>query len=384
MFNLVARMCSRLRCNLSPIKLQHQSKSACNNIIRNFNSIAHKSKCGQYRQLYNKPYVRSSIRVAVTKSCNFHTSQPKNAGPLLALLLKPITKGVAIISGRVFRQWWKGLPKEKRKYFIEVLQKNKYRILAFIGGTCFVVGVFYVSHLQTTPITNRRRVIFFSESQLAKIAAVEYEKQCMQFDKKFVDSENDLYRIVEDVASQLIKHNQHIPEIKNKTWIVHIVNDPQQKNAFVLPNGQIFVFTGMFHAVKNEQQLGIILAHELAHVVLNHAAEQISFLEFFDWLMIVVLAGLWAFLPNDGLAIVASWFKNKVSELLIQMPYSRGLELEADEVGLQLAATSCFDVRESQVFWEMMADASEKNDELDVEWLSTHPTHENRAKKFEV
>ena len=38
-----------------------------------------------------------------------------------------------------------------------------------------------------------------------------------------------------------------------------------------LQNGEIFVFTGILKAVSNEQQLGTVLAHEIAHVVLNHA-----------------------------------------------------------------------------------------------------------------
>ncbi|XP_033101519.1 metalloendopeptidase OMA1, mitochondrial-like [Anneissia japonica] len=208
------------------------------------------------------------------------------------------------------------------------------------------------------------------------------QDQCRQYEHRFIDS-HELFHLVDKVASQLIKCNQHLPEIKNRTWVVHIVDDPKQKNAFVLPNGHIFVFTGMLLAVMNEHQLGIVLAHEIAHVVLNHGAEQASFLEFFDWLMIVVLAGFWAFLPNDGIAIIATWFKNRVAELLIQMPYSRSLEVEADVVGLELAANSCFDVRESQVFWELMADASQRNDEVQMEWLSTHPTHEHRAKHLE-
>ena len=46
------------------------------------------------------------------------------------------------------------------------------------------------------------------------------------------------------------------------------------------------------------------------------------------------MAFLWALLPNDGIAFVADWFVQKVSQLFIDLPYSRLLETEADEVGL--------------------------------------------------
>ena len=44
-------------------------------------------------------------------------------------------------------------------------------------------------------------------------------------------------------------------------------------------------------------------------------AEQVSFTEFVDLLLIVVLAALWALLPSDGIALVATWFKQKVVEV---------------------------------------------------------------------
>ena len=39
--------------------------------------------------------------------------------------------------------------------------------------------------------------------------------------------------------------------------------------------------------------------------------------------MILPMAVLWAFLPNDGIAIVADYFMSKVSEILLELPFSR-------------------------------------------------------------
>lgn len=53
-----------------------------------------------------------------------------------------------------------------------------------------------------------------------------------------------------------------------------------------------------------------------------------SFFEFFDLFMIVVLTVLWAFLPNDGVALVATWFKQKVVEVrrdVIIIPVHRSI-----------------------------------------------------------
>ena len=41
-------------------------------------------------------------------------------------------------------------------------------------------------------------------------------------------------------------------------------------------------------------------------------AEHVSHAQIIDWLVIVVMAAIWAFLPSDGVALVTQWFFNKV------------------------------------------------------------------------
>lgn len=55
------------------------------------------------------------------------------------------------------------------------------------------------------------------------------------------------------------------------------------------------------------------------------------------------------------------------------------METEADEVGLQLAAKACIDIREAPAFWGKMKllEAGTEADEI-PEFISTHPAHESR------
>ena len=138
-------------------------------------------------------------------------------------------------------------------------------------------------------------------------------------------------------------------------------------NAFVSPSGNIFVFTGMLDLCKNDDQLAVrqpiyicmysfqekahtfkvneycgrkgywlprkvVLGHEMAHSVLGHTAEQLTRASFIQvirlrallttsvltlspsqLILLVPFALLWAALPNDGVALVANWFFEKVS-----------------------------------------------------------------------
>lgn len=106
-----------------------------------------------------------------------------------------------------------------------------------------------------------------------------------------------------------------------------------------------------------------------------------------DIVFIVIILGLFAILPTDVLAAITSTISRLLMDLILDRPYSRMLEIEADESGLQLAAKSCFDVREASVFWNKMSIIEKSQgiqisqDDIEipvVEFLSTHPSHENR------
>jgi metalloendopeptidase OMA1, mitochondrial len=49
---------------------------------------------------------------------------------------------------------------------------------------------------------------------------------------------------------------------KQQRWKVHVIENAQP-NAFVLPGGQIFVFTGILRVVQDEDGMAAVLGHEV-------------------------------------------------------------------------------------------------------------------------
>ena len=49
------------------------------------------------------------------------------------------------------------------------------------------------------------------------------------------------------IAARILNSNNDFEEIKNKKWTVSVI-DQEDKNAFVLPSGNIFVFTGKINS----------------------------------------------------------------------------------------------------------------------------------------
>ncbi|CAN8003687.1 unnamed protein product [Ixodes hexagonus] len=278
----------------------------------------------------------------VNAALRFHTTPRQCINPIFLLVAKQLTKGLAVLSGRGFRKWWRSLPPNKKAYFIDAAVRNRWKIAASAGAVSAAGGAYYVSHIQETPITKRRRFVAFTPEQFQKISDFEFEVQYELFKKHLVPSGHPMYSRVVRVANQLLRGNEDIDTIHRLAWSVSVIDNPMQ-NAFVLPSGQIFVFSGMLQLCTNDEQLGAVLAHEMAHCVLGHGAEQVSYVHLVDMIIIVFLAAIWAVMPTDGIAAVSHWFFDKVVSLLLKLPYSRKLELEADEVGLQLAAKVSFE-----------------------------------------
>ncbi|XP_058159490.1 metalloendopeptidase OMA1, mitochondrial isoform X1 [Dasypus novemcinctus] len=316
---------------------------------------------------------------------SFHTSSRFQAAPvpLLLIILKPVQKLIAIIVGRGIRKWWQALPPNKKELFKESVRKNKWKL--FLGFSSFglVFVVFYFTHLEVSPVTGRSKLLLLTKEHFRLLAELEYEAWMEEFKNDMLTEKDSRYLMVKEVVYHLIECNKDIPGISEISWIIHVIDSPDT-NAFVLPNGQMFIFTGLLNSVTDIHQLSFLLGHEIAHAVLGHAAEKSSLVHLLDFLGLIFLTMIWAICPRDSLALLGQWIQAKLQEYMFHRPYSRTLEAEADKIGLQLAAKACVDIRASSVFWQQMEflDGLAGHPKL-PEWLSTHPSHGNRAKNLD-
>ncbi|KFO20824.1 Metalloendopeptidase OMA1, mitochondrial [Fukomys damarensis] len=169
-----------------------------------------------------------------------------------------------------------------------------------------------------------------------------------EFKNDMLTEKDPRHLAVKEVVYHLVECNKDIPEISEINWIIHVVDSPTIINAFVLP------------------------------------AEKASMAHLLDFLGMIFLTMIWAICPRDSLAILGQWVQSKLQEYMFDRPYNRTLETEADKIGLQLAAKACVDVRASSVFWQQMeiTDILHGHPKL-PEWLSTHPSHGNRAEHLD-
>ena len=82
-----------------------------------------------------------------------------------------------------------------------------------------------------------------NKDQIEKVAEKEFESHLENFEDALLPEKHPYYERVEKVAAKILNSNTDYDEIKKKKWTVTVV-DQEDQNAFVLPTGNIFVFTG--------------------------------------------------------------------------------------------------------------------------------------------
>lgn len=256
------------------------------------------------------------------------------------------------------QQWSNFGPVYRLQYIWRTYQRPI--IVVGVGG-----GAIYVYNLEEVPVTHRRRFNLISPENEKEILGGDsaYKMILQQYRNNILPADHPLTRQVAEVVERLLPTTGGLA---GDDWRVHVIDDRGEKNAFVMPGGKVFVFTGILPICENENGLAAVLGHEIAHNVAHHAAERVSRSSF------VFLAAVLFSLLFD----VSGQFSNSVANLVLSLPNSRTQEAEADHIGLLMMAQACYDPRESLAFWGRMK-AAEKNQP--PEFLSTHPSHYNRA-----
>ena len=253
----------------------------------------------------------------------------------------------------------------------------------FVGGCTTTVGIAYYAYLDVVPITGRKRWIVTSPKWERQMGDHEYRTLIEQFRSKILPQTHRASTTVQRVGQRIATASIEFAKSNNfasnsdifanieKPYTFTVVRS-DMANAFVLPGNHVFVFTGIFRYVQNEDELAIILGHEMAHNLARHVGEKLS-----GSFVLSLLARLSLFVDPSG--VVMSLLLPAMS-LARELPNSRTLEIEADHIGILLAAEACYDPRAATKVFAAM-----NHGEVSLqppEFLSTHPSHDTRLEKF--
>jgi Zn-dependent protease with chaperone function len=176
------------------------------------------------------------------------------------------------------------------------------------------------------------------------------------------------------IAARLIPlSTQWNDRARSWRWEVNLIAS-KQINAFVMPGGKIAMFTGILDQLQlTVDEAAMVMGHEMAHALREHARARIAKTEGTNAIFQLgaQLFGL------GGLGEMAAG----VGTQLLSLRFSREDEIEADLVGLELAARGAFVPEASITLWEKMAKVSGGGG--GPGFLSTHPTGPDRIRRLQ-
>lgn len=187
-------------------------------------------------------------------------------------------------------------------------------------------------------------------------------------------SEHDTEAYLERVVARL--HPDPVPG--GGAFRVRVLIDPTF-NAFAMPDGAIYVHSGLLTQAENEAQIATVLSHELTHTLHRHSVRGARQMRN----QTAALATLGAGGMAAGLAGSAVTLLGAVGTVASVTGYSRELERDADTAGFQRLVAAGYEPAEApKVFRILLAEAEREKVNAPF-FFSTHPRLQERVASYD-
>ena len=219
----------------------------------------------------------------------------------------------------------------------------------------------------------REQLLLVSSQQINQGAHIAYQSVLKEAkEKKLLNTNHHLVKRVRRIANDIIPHTRiYREDAPQWNWEVNVL-ESDQLNAWCMPGGKIAFYTGIINKLKlTDAEIAAIMGHEMAHALREHGRERASE----QTLTQVGLSALSIFTGVQGPSLDAAALALQVT---LTLPNSRTHEVEADRMGVELAARAGYNPYAAVSVWQKMATRSPNS--RPPEFLSTHPTHKNRIK----
>jgi predicted Zn-dependent protease len=167
--------------------------------------------------------------------------------------------------------------------------------------------------------------------------------------------------------------NSPRPDIFNGYRVA--ILDSNEINAFATPGGHIFITRGLINTARSEDALAAVIAHEVAHIQLQHSIKAIKNSRVTNALMVTGVAATGA---ATGMNVneLTSVFNESIGEImqtLVSNGFSRDQEFESDNTAMALLAKAGYN---PQALIEMLQALPTIGS---TGFSSTHPTPAQRV-----
>ena len=236
------------------------------------------------------------------------------------------------------------------------------------------------------PLTGRRQMKFFPESKMIGMSATAYGDFMTQNQTKTLPQTDARAAKVTEIGKKMsvavktyLTQIGHADLIEGFQWEYNTVDDPTV-NAWCMPGGKIVFYTGILDLTSNDDEIAVIMGHEIAHAVAGHGNERMS-----------QAAALQGALTAGQFVLLNDSNPSRGNQILLQslgiggqlgmLKFGRKHELEADKMGLIFMNTAGYNPYSAVDFWTKMKEAS--GGAAPPEFMSTHPSNDRRIQEIQ-
>lgn len=172
----------------------------------------------------------------------------------------------------------------------------------------------------------------------------------------------EVQRYVRELGENIARGVREVPQGIRFRFVV--VDDPNTINAFAIPGGHIYIYSGLIRAADNEAELAAVISHEIAHVTRRHVAQRLVAAYGAETVAQMAL--------GEQPGIIAQLVALVASQGFM-LKYSRDQESEADEYGLQYLVQANYDPGGFVTFFQKL-----EGQPRVPTFLSSHPSPTQR------
>ncbi|MEP6647431.1 MAG: M48 family metallopeptidase [Saprospiraceae bacterium] len=225
----------------------------------------------------------------------------------------------------------------------------------------------YYSTSQVNDVTGEKQHITITPEQEIAIGLQSSPEMIQQYGGLHPDENGQ--KLVKEVGQRLVKNSS--AKDTPYQYDFHLLADADVVNAFALPGGQVFITAALFNKLENQDQLAGVLGHEIGHVVARHGAERIAQMELSQGLTGAAVIASGDYKTAQAAQMIAN---------LVNMSYGRNQESKADNLGVRFMTETGYNPEAMIGVMQILEKSG--SGQSQPEFLSTHPSPENRIEKI--
>lgn len=227
-------------------------------------------------------------------------------------------------------------------------------------------ATFLLTSCATTGPGGQKSVILISDEQEVALGK-DIDAQVRQENKLLPDSLWQAY--LAEVGHKIVA----VCDRPNLDYQFHVI-ESDQVNAFAIPGGYLYFYTGILEMMDNEAQLAAVMAHEVSHVVARHSVKTLQ-------------------AAYGGIVLIQIALGERSQELIGQVAqtvlglaltgYGRNNELEADKFGVYYMVQAGYNPEGAVEMFTKLSELSGEGDRGFFENLTaSHPETQERISKI--